>query len=243
MANYIFGKNTVKAYLKGEGKHKKLYLFSKGNFDDVISIAKSKNVKIEFVDKNRLDKLAHGVHQGVVLEIEDYTYYDLEDIVGDNKSQLIVLCDQLEDPHNLGAILRSCDAAGVDGVIVGKHRSVGLNATVAKVSTGAINTMKVVEATNMVDTIRKLKDLGYWIVAAENDVKAVDYTEFNVDMPIVLVVGSEGSGISRLVKKECDILTTIPMHGSVNSLNVSVATGILLFDIVRRRKGGFSGSQ
>lgn len=236
MANYIFGKNTVKSYLEGNGKVKTLYLFNKGSFNDVIALAKKKNVRIEFVDKYRLDKLASGTHNGVVLEIEDYTYYQLEDILSDNKNQLIVLCDQLEDPHNLGAILRSCDAAGVDGVIVGKHRSVGLNATVAKVSTGAINTVKVVEATNMVETIKTLKQRGYWVIAAENDVSAVDYTEFNVDMPIVLVVGSEGSGISRLVKKECDILTTIPMHGTVNSLNVSVATGILLFDIVRRRR-------
>ena len=201
-----------------------------------MQLAKAKQVRVEFIDKNRLDKMASGVHQGVILEIEDYTYYQLDDLLTDNKHQLIVLCDQLEDPHNLGAILRSCDAAGVDGVIVGKHRSVGLNATVAKVSTGAINTVKVVEATNMVDTIKTLKNHGYWVIAAENDVKAVDYTEFNVDMPIVLVVGSEGSGISRLVKKECDILTTIPMNGSVNSLNVSVATGILLFDIIRRRR-------
>lgn len=236
MANFIFGKNTVKSYLESNGNVKTLYLFNKGSFNELISVAKEKKVRIEFVDRQRLDKLAQGVHQGVVLEIEDYTYYTLSDILADNKHQLIVLCDQLEDPHNLGAILRSCDAAGVDGVIVGKHRSVGLNPTVAKVSTGAINTVKVVEATNMVATIKTLKEAGYWVVAAENDVKAVDYTSFNVDMPIVLVVGSEGSGISRLVMKECDILTTIPMNGSVNSLNVSVATGILLFDIVRRRR-------
>ncbi len=236
MANYIYGKNTVKSYLESNGKVKVLYLFNKGNFNDLVQLAKAKQVRVEFIDKNRLDKMASGVHQGVILEIEDYTYYQLDDLLTDNKHQLIVLCDQLEDPHNLGAILRSCDAAGVDGVIVGKHRSVGLNATVAKVSTGAINTVKVVEATNMVDTIKTLKNHGYWVIAAENDVKAVDYTEFNVDMPIVLVLGSEGSGISRLVKKECDILTTIPMNGSVNSLNVSVATGILLFDIIRRRR-------
>lgn len=236
MANYIFGKNTVRSYLEGKGNVKTLYLFNKGSFNDLVGLAKKRNIKIEYIDKNRLDKMASGTHNGVVLEIDDYTYYQLEDILTDNKHQLIVLCDQLEDPHNLGAILRSCDAAGVDGVIVGKHRSVGLGPTVAKVSTGAINTIKVVEATNMVDTIKVLKDRGYWVIAAENDESAVDYTDFNVDMPIVLVVGSEGSGISRLVKKECDILTTIPMHGTVNSLNVSVATGILLFDIVRRRR-------
>ena len=213
MGNFIYGKNTVTAYLRSNANAKVLYLFNKGSYNDLIGLAKKAKVKTEFVDKKKLDKLADGQHQGVV-----------------------VLCDQLEDPHNLGAILRSCDACAVDGVIVGKHRSVGLTPTVAKVSTGAINAVKVAQETNMVEAIKTLKAAGYWVVAAENDVKAVNYDQFSVDMPIVLVVGSEGKGISRLVLKECDILTTIPMHGTVNSLNVSVATAILLFDIVRRRK-------
>lgn len=236
MSNYIFGKNTVTAYLKSGQKPKNLYLFNRGNYQEIVALAKEQGIRAQFVDKFRLDKMADGVHQGVVIEIQDYKYHSLQEIIKGAKNNLIVLCDQLEDPHNLGAILRTCDACGVDGVVVGKHRSVGLTSTVAKVSTGAINTVKVAEATNMVKAIAELKEAGYWVVAAENAVEAVDYTEFNVDMPLVLVVGSEGKGISRLVKKECDILTTIPMQGSVNSLNVSVATGVLLFDIVRRRK-------
>ncbi len=236
MANYIYGRNTVESYLKGNTQIKKMYVFNKGNFKDLVELANKKQIHVEFVDKHKLDKMADGAHQGVIIEVADYTYYSLEEIISSGKHQLVVLCDQLEDPHNLGAILRTCDACGVDGVIVGKHRSVGLGATVAKVSTGAINTVKVHEATNMVAAIKQLKSAGYWVVAAENDVRAVNYTDFAVDMPIVLVVGSEGKGISRLVMKECDILTTIPMNGSVNSLNVSVATAILLFDITRRRK-------
>ena len=235
MGNFIYGKNTVTAYLRSNANAKVLYLFNKGSYNDLIGLAKKAKVKTEFVDKKKLDKLADGQHQGVVLEIEDYKYHSLEEIIEGAESKLIVLCDQLEDPHNLGAILRSCDACAVDGVIVGKHRSVGLTPTVAKVSTGAINAVKVAQETNMVEAIKTLKAAGYWVVAAENDVKAVNYDQFSVDMPIVLVVGSEGKGISRLVLKECDILTTIPMHGTVNSLNVSVATAILLFDIVRRR--------
>lgn len=236
MAEFIFGKNTVSAYLKNGTAPKKLYLFNKGNYSEIVAMAKDMNVNYQFVEKHKLDKLVNGVHQGVVAEIADYKYATLEDVMK-RESKLIVLCDQLEDPHNLGAILRTVDAVNADGVIVGKHRGVGLTDTVAKVSTGAIHSVPVVQVTNLVKTLETLKDAGYWVVAAENGVNAVSYTDFNADMPIVLVVGSEGKGISRLVREASDILVTIPMEGTVNSLNVSVATGILLYDITRRRKG------
>lgn len=236
MSKYIFGKNTVVSFLKTGKRPQRVYLFDKGNYPEIVQLAKSQNVELSFVAKHRLDKMVDGVHQGVVAEVEDYKYMELDVLIKNAKNKLIVMCDQLEDPHNLGAILRTADATGVDGVIIGKHRSVSLTDTVAKVSTGAINTVPVVQATNMVQALKELKAAGYWVVAAENGVKAVDYTEFPVDMPLVLVVGSEGKGVSRIVKEECDILTTIPMAGSVNSLNVSVATAVVLFDIIRRRK-------
>lgn len=236
MSKYIFGKNTVVSLLKTGKRPQRVYLFDKGNYPEIVQLAKNQNVELSFVAKHRLDKMVDGVHQGVVAEVEDYKYMELDVLIKNAKNKLIVMCDQLEDPHNLGAILRTADATGVDGVIIGKHRSVSLTDTVAKVSTGAINTVPVVQATNMVQALKELKAAGYWVVAAENGVKAVDYTEFPVDMPLVLVVGSEGKGVSRIVKEECDILTTIPMAGSVNSLNVSVATAVVLFDIIRRRK-------
>ncbi|QIK56418.1 23S rRNA (guanosine(2251)-2'-O)-methyltransferase RlmB [Erysipelothrix sp. HDW6A] len=236
MSKYIFGKNTVVSFLKTGKRPQRVYLFDKGNYPEIVQLAKSQNVELSFVAKHRLDKMVDGVHQGVVAEVEDYKYMELDVLIKNAKNKLIVMCDQLEDPHNLGAILRTADATGVDGVIIGKHRSVSLTDTVAKVSTGAINTVPVVQATNMVQALKELKAAGYWVVAAENGVKAVEYTEFPVDMPLVLVVGSEGKGVSRIVKEECDILTTIPMAGSVNSLNVSVATAVVLFDIIRRRK-------
>lgn len=236
MKDYIFGRNTVTATLKQGTKPKHVYLFNKGNYPEIVSLCKEMGVRPQFVDKQVLDRMVKGTHQGIVMEVEGYEYTDIETIVANAQTKLIVVCDQLEDPHNLGAILRSCDAVNADGVVVGKNRSVGLNATVAKVSTGAINTVPVAQVTNLVQTLNYLKENGYWVVAAENGVDAVEYDTFNVDVPIALVVGSEGKGVSRLVKKECDVLTTIPMHGTVNSLNVSVATGILLFDIVRRRK-------
>ena len=146
---------------------------------------------------------------------------------------VIVMLDSLEDPHNLGAILRTCDAAGVDGVIIGKNRSVRLNDTVAKVSTGAIDYVKVVEVTNLTNTIKDLKKKGYWIVGAEAIDESKYYDQMKYDMPTCLVVGSEGKGISDLVRKNCDFLVKIPMLGHVNSLNASVSCSILIYEIIK----------
>lgn len=233
MAEFIYGKNASLAYLKKGNKPLNIYLQKGGKYDDIESLVERN--RIQYVTKQILDKKVEGAHQGVVLEIEGFRYFDVNEIVAGAKNNLLVMCDQVEDPHNLGAILRTADASGVDGVIIGKHRSVSLNATVAKVSTGAIHTVKVAQVTNLVQTLESLKKQGYWVVAAENGVEAISYKDLKADMPIVLVVGSEGKGISRLVKEAADILVTIPMQGAVNSLNVSVATGILLFDIISKR--------
>lgn len=234
--NLIYGRNTIESYLSDKGnKARKLWLLNTRAAQKYVALAKSQKLPYELVSKGKLDSLVQGNHQGLVLEIEIIEYVNLEVIMNKKHHNLIVICDQIEDPHNLGAILRTADAVGVDGVIIPKHRSVGLNATVAKVSTGAINAVDVHQATNLVQSIKELKDNGYWIVAAENAIDAVSYDEFPVDMPIALVVGSEGRGISRLVLESSDIKTTIPMRGSVNSLNVSVATAILLFEIQRKR--------
>lgn len=233
----IYGKNAVHAYLKSGNGGNHLYLFSKGKFDEIEKLARAAQIQISRVDKHTLDKMVKEGHQGVVLKGKDFEYTPIETIVKNAQSKLIVVCDQIEDPHNLGAILRSVDASGADGVVIGKHRSTGVTSTVSKVSTGAVHAVPVAQVTNIAQTLDYLKKQGYWVVAAENGVDAVSYTDFNADMPIALVMGSEGKGISKLVKEKSDILVTIPMQGSVNSLNVSVATAILLFDIVRRRKG------
>lgn len=234
--NLIYGRNTVESYLKDKNnKAKKIWLLNSRATQKYVDLAKAQKIPYELVNKSKLDSLSKGNHQGLVLEIEAIDYVSLEQIMNKKEHNLIVICDQIEDPHNLGAILRTSDAVGVDGVIIPKHRSVGLNATVGKVSTGAINTVDVHQATNIVQSIKELKDNGYWIVAAENSIDAVSYDQFPVDMPIALVVGSEGKGISRLVLESSDIKTTIPMRGSVNSLNVSVAAAILLFEIQRKR--------
>ena len=176
-------------------------------------------------------------HQGIAASIDEYKTYSIDEIVNaipKGKLPLLLMLDGLEDPHNLGAILRTCDCIGVDGVIIGKNRSVQLNATVAKTSTGAIDTVKVAGVTNLSRTIQELKEKGFWVVGADMD-RAVDYRDIQVDVPLLLVIGSEGFGISSLVKKHCDYMAALPMIGSVTSLNASVACGIMLYEIYSKR--------
>lgn len=235
MKEYIYGKNTVKEALVVNKRIIKLYVTQNNN--DFISLAKQNNVEYKIVDNNFLNKLVNGNHQGVVLETEGYSYVDVEDIIKSAHKEypLIVMLDSLEDPHNLGAILRTCDASGVDGVIIGKNRSVRLNNTVAKVSTGAIEYVKVAEVTNLNNTIKYLKKQGYWIVGAEATDESILYNKMKYDMPICLVIGSEGKGLSRLVRENCDYLIKIPMVGHVNSLNASVSCSILVYEIIKYR--------
>ena len=236
MKEYIYGKNTVKEALLANKKIVKLYVTK--NNEDFISLAKKRNINYQVVDNGYLNKLVNGNHQGVILEIEGYTYYSVDEIINSEsrlKYPLIVMLDGLEDPHNLGAILRTCDASGVDGVIIGKNRSVKLNSTVAKVSTGAIEYVKVAEVTNLTNTIKYLKEKGYWIVGAEYCDRSVLYTDVKYDMPVCLVIGSEGKGVSRLVADNCDYLVKIPMIGHVNSLNASVSCSILIYEIIKNR--------
>ena len=235
MSEYIYGKNTVKATLLNNSRAKTLYTVNKN--DEFISLAKKNKIEIKVVDNNYLNKLVQGNHQGVVLEIENYSYVSVDEIIKETKLKypFVVMLDGLEDPHNLGAILRTCDASGVDGVIIGKNRSVKLNGTVAKVSTGAIEYVKVTEVTNLTNTIKYLKTKGFWIVGAEACDKSVLYTDVKYDMPVCLVIGSEGKGISRLVSENCDYLVKIPMVGHVNSLNASVSCSILIYEIIKNR--------
>lgn len=236
MSEYIYGKNAVKEALQHNTTSLCLYTLDQNK--DFIELARKQKLPVKVVDQATLSKLVKGVHQGVVLEIKEYEYANLNDIIDHAKGNppLLVMLDGLEDPHNLGAILRTSDAAGVDGVIIPKNRSVGLNATVAKVSTGAIEYVKVSSVTNLTQTLQYLKSKGYWVVGAEAGAKSQDYRKMKYDMPIVLVVGSEGKGISRLVLEQCDFLVQIPMVGHVNSLNASISASILIYEIIKYRK-------
>lgn len=193
--------------------------------------AKKSKVKVEFVDKNVIDKLAKGNNQGVLAYTSEYHTVGLEEILSIAKKKenpIIVILDELNDPHNLGAILRSSDAFDVSGVIYKKRGSVSLNDTVAKVSTGAINFIKCAEVTNLTQSIQKLKKEGFWVIGLDGGSEKT-FKDVPRNCPIAVVVGSEGFGISRLVRENCDLIVKIPMMGNVNCLNASVACGIALF--------------
>ncbi|MDD2592423.1 MAG: 23S rRNA (guanosine(2251)-2'-O)-methyltransferase RlmB [Erysipelotrichaceae bacterium] len=237
MAQYVYGKNVVMQLLKDQKKIYDLYVMENSKNEEIVGIARKQNVKFKFLNKKDMDRLVNTRHQGVIAKIDDYQTYSIEELlkmIPSDKMPLLLMLDGIQDPHNLGAILRTCDAVGVDGVIIMKDRSVGLNPTVAKVSVGAIDTVRVAQVTNLTSTIKMLKKKGYWICGADNK-EAKDYRTVDYNMPLVLVIGSEGFGISRLVKENIDFSVSLPMVGTITSLNASVATGVLLYQIFDQR--------
>lgn len=235
MGQYIYGKNVVKQLLRDATAIQELFLAI--NDQEIISLAQKNHVKITRVDRRYLDKLLKtNNHQGVALIKEEYKMYTVDEILNDiqGHSGLIVVLDELCDPHNLGAILRTCDCVGVDGVIIKKNNAVGLTATVAKTSAGAIDTVKVASVTNLTKTIEYLKSKGYWIYGTGFE-KAIDYRQSDYSENVVLVIGNEGKGISRLVKESCDYIIKLPMVGKISSLNASCATAVLLYEIYNKR--------
>lgn len=237
---YIYGKNVVMESLKAS-KGTRLFMVSHFDDENLLKLAKKNHLEIERVSKERIHSLVGNVnHQGVVLEINAYEYADFQGVlkkIKDKKDALVLLLDGLEDPQNLGAILRSADAFGVDLVILPKSRSVSVTPVVQRVSTGASAYVPVCLVSNLNQAIQKLKEENFWIVASDGYAK-VDYDTLDYKMRVGLVVGSEGKGISSLVLKNADYITKIPMVGHVNSLNASVAAGIYLalIDVKRREK-------
>ena len=226
----VFGKNVFKEVISNDVKIKKIYLSNNFNDEEIINCIKSNNIDVIYLDKNAMDKKYKGNHQGIVLDIEDYKYHNIEEAYDSN---FIVMLDHLEDPHNFGAIIRTCEAAGVDFIIIPKDRSVQINSTVMKVSAGALNNMKIIEVNNLGSAIDKLKDNGFWIYAADMD--GENYSDIKYDSKTVLIIGNEGSGISKLISKKSDFIISIPMIGKINSLNASVAAGIAIYEVVRQR--------
>lgn len=236
MPQYSYGKNVVRSLLKNQREIMTLYIQDGRKDDEVESLARKQNVPIRFVSRKDLDRMVDGNHQGYIAEIKDYPTYTIEEItsaIPAGKLPLLVALDGIQDPHNLGAVLRTMACVGGDGVIIEKNRSVSLNGTVAKVSVGAIDTVKVAQVTNLAQTLRKLKDMGYWIVGT--DMTDQDYRSIKYDMPVVLVIGAEGSGMRRLISETCDFRVTLPMEGDVGSLNASVACGVMLYHIYTQR--------
>lgn len=232
---YIYGKNVVYEKLKSDDLVKEAFVFKKFNDQEIIDLLKMKKIDIKWVDKYQLDKMVNGLHQGIILNVLDFETVSLDNILNnDSKYPLIVMLDHLEDPHNFGAIIRSCEALGVDGIIIPNDRAVDINGTVIKTSAGAIQYMKIAKVSNLVNTIKVLKDKGYWIIGT--DMNGTSYNDMKYDMPICLVIGNEGKGMSRLVKESCDYVVSIDMVGKTNSLNASVATGIMIAKIQNSRK-------
>lgn len=234
----IFGKNTVREALIKNRPIKTIYTsIEKWLFDLEKNGILLPKVKIVKMSHQEMDNKFKGNHQGIACEIEEYSYESLNNIISKNKNKehvSLIMLDGLEDPHNLGAILRTADATGMDAIIIPKNRSVSLNATVAKVSTGAIEHVDVCQVTNLVQTIKELKKAGYWIIGLEME-GSVDYKVQDYLGKIVVVIGSEGKGMSRLVKEECDYMINIPMIGHVTSLNASVSASIIFYEILRQR--------
>jgi len=233
MSEIIFGRNAIIEAIKQKRKFEKLFI-TDGN-KDIVKLAKDNNLKYEIVNKEFISSKAKGTHQGVMAYVPDYKYFELEEIVTDKKDSLIVMLDGFEDPHNLGAVIRTAETVGVDGIVIPKNRSVKVNSTVTKVSTGAVEYVKVCEVTNLVQTLKKLKEQGYWVVGAEYTDKSVCYWDVDYSMKIVLVIGSEGKGVSRIVREECDYLVKIPMRGKINSLNASVSAALIMYEIRRKQ--------
>lgn len=242
MSEKLEGRNPILEALKSGRTINKILLAKgekHGSIREIIGLARSKGLLIQEVDRKKLDTLAEsGSHQGVIAFVAPKAYVEVEDILemakGKEEPPFLVLLDGVEDPHNLGSILRSADGAGVHGVVIPQRRAVGLTAIVGKTSAGAIEYLPVARITNMAQTIDSLKEQGLWVVGADMDGDQY-YYQANLTGPIALVIGGEGKGLGRLVKEKCDFLVRIPMKGQVSSLNAAVASSLLMYEVARQR--------
>lgn len=227
----VYGKNSCEEILKQGKDIKRVYL--ERNFKDkvITSLIEKLKIKPVFLTKYELDEMTLGNHQGVVIDVLEFKYADIDEIIKENG--FIVMLDHLEDTHNFGAIIRTCEAAGVDGIIIPKDRSVSVNSTVMKTSSGAAVNVKICMVTNLAQTINYLKEKGYWIYVSSMD--GTSYTSEDYKTSTCIIIGNEGKGVSELVRKLADFIVSIPMIGKINSLNASVAAGIFIYEVVRQR--------
>ena len=238
----VAGRNAVFEALSSKRPVNKIFIkagLQGGSLGKIIAAAQSAAVPVEYVQPEKLDRLAPGIrHQGIVALASPIAFSSLETVLeraaSRNEMPFLLLLDELQDPQNVGALIRSADAAGVHGVLLPRRRSCPLNMVVAKISAGAVNYVPVVQIGNIVQTLRSLKEQGFWVVGADMEGDSL-YFETDLDRPLVLVVGAEGKGMGHLVKENCDMLVRIPMQGGVNSLNASAAGAVLLFEVVRQR--------
>lgn len=241
--DWNFGRNSVMEALKSGRSINKIFIAKgqrQGSVNEIIALAKTRGIICQEVEERKLAELAKGIrHQGVAASIAPVPYAEVEDLLARAEAAaeapFLILLDELEDPHNLGAILRTADAAGAHGVLIPKRRSCPLSATVAKTSAGAVEYVPVARVGNVVQAIKDLKKRGFWVIGADMDGEN-PYYEADFQGPLLLVVGGEGKGIGRLTKENCDFVVKIPMRGKINSLNASVAGSILMFEAMRQRE-------
>lgn len=242
MDNYIFGRNSVIEYLKTDQEAEKLFIQKgqmRGAMYRIIALAKERGLLVVEADAKKLDRLAEGQnHQGVVLMAQDYAYSTLDEILQNAEQKghdpFVILLDEITDPHNLGAIIRSAECAGADGVLIPKHRSAGVTSVVHKTSSGATTYMRVAKIASVNATIDRLKKENIWIYGAAGEAKQTIW-ETDFSGGVCLVIGNEGKGLSRLTKEKCDVLVSIPMRGKLDSLNASTAAGIIMYEVLRGR--------
>lgn len=227
---HVFGKNVAKEILNNPKTINKIYLYEHFNDQDILNKIKTSHIQTKILSKHELDNIAKENHQGIILDIKDYNYCFLDKLL--NKNSIVIL-DHLEDPHNFGAIIRTCEAAGITSIIIPKDRSVKVNATVMKTSAGTLEKVDIAMVSNLVNAIKTLKDNGFWIIGT--DMQGTDYRQIDYTGKIALIIGNEGKGMSRLVTENCDFIAKIPMYGTVNSLNASVAAALVIYEAVRNK--------
>lgn len=237
----IGGKNPVLEALRADRDVNKIWIaegVQKKGITEILELAKEKKVLVQFVPKKKIDSLTDSNHQGIAAAVAAYNYAELDDLfeaaAGRSEDPFFLILDELEDPHNLGSIMRTADAIGVHGLIIPRRRAVGLTAVVAKASTGAIEHVPVVRVNNLSQTVDELKKRGLWIAGTDAK-ESADYRTMDAKLPLAVVIGSEGKGMSRLLREKCDFLYQLPMVGHVTSLNASVAASLLMYEVYRKR--------
>lgn len=249
MKEILAGVNSIMEALKGRRRIEKIYLQlgrQGKRVEDLLRLAQKKGVFVQYVEKRQLDQMyTLSNHQGIIARVESYQYSDLGEVLEiaalKGQSPFLLILDGLEDPQNMGSIIRTAECAGAHGIIIPRHQSVEITAAVAKASAGAVEHMPIIKETNLVNTIKELKDKGFWIIGADMQGKR-DYFSTSFPSPTALVIGGEGQGMRRLVRENCDILVKIPMQGKISSLNASVAAALMVYEVVRQRSETRTGS-
>ena len=226
----VYGRNVAKEILSGNKKINKITIIEDFSDKDILSLIEKRNIKPICLKKNEFSRFDKFSHQCIILDIEDFCYSDYTEFLDVENAKVVVL-DHLEDPHNLGAIIRTCEAAGITGIIIPKDRSVEVNSTVMKTSAGAVENIKIAQVVNIANVLDELKENGFWVVGTKME-SDTDYRDIDYTGKVALVIGNEGNGMSNLVSKKCDYIAKIPMYGKVNSLNASVAAGIMIYEMI-----------